>query len=130
MTARSPAGALASDHLSAGRQHRLLAVEIADAVTLRTARAKDTTTLVVEFNRYDAEPMVVRSLPLDESATAPGVYVRGGVPFHLRVDVGDEPATRVVLAERARVRVFSERDAAWPPGVYQTIVVVTPIDPR
>jgi hypothetical protein len=110
----------ATPYLTPGRIHRLLASEVADAVTVRLPGQSAP---VIDFKRYDGTPEIFSSLRLGARESAAGVYVRGPVAFSVRVVTGSEPMTGVVFGERARVSVFRERDRAWAPSSGQIIIV-------
>jgi hypothetical protein len=123
--------------------HALLAdTEAADVVIIRRTVEEELATgdgLTLAFRRYDREGMSRPcgvSVILSKAQILSGFYVRGAVPFKLRVIVDDEEpgalglVLRVVLRECARVRVYTETahgrvGASGQPMWVDQIVVVT-----
>ena len=112
-------------YLTAGRTHTLLASEVADGITVRQPEGHSV--LAVDFKWYDSPEETVCSLRLRIEQASAGVYVRGSVPFSLRLDVVDPPATRIILAHRARLQVFREKDQSWPEGAGQIVLVASAV---
>jgi hypothetical protein len=117
-------------YLTPGRHHALLASDVADAVTFR--RPPGQPDLIVDFERYNADGDILRSLRLRVSETSAGVYVRGPEAFSVRL-MQDKNAsslsltvTSVAFAQRSRVSVFTEKAPEWPDWSCQVIVVATP----
>lgn len=117
----------ATKYLTPRRIHGLLASEVADGITVRMPGQSAP---VIDFKLYDRAPEIFRSLALTAREASTGLYVRGTVPFSLRLlpsrDLVPEPLTSVVFAQRARVSVFTERDPAWPKNSGQIIIVAIP----
>lgn len=124
--------------------HKLLAdIEAADVVVVRRPVEAELATgdgLTLAFQRYDKDDMsrpCGPSVILSKAQIRTGFYMRGTVPFRLRV-IDDEPEGlglmfRVLLRERARVRVYTEtarRDWATrqPIWVNQIVVVTEPLE--
>jgi len=93
-------------------RHELVCGEMVDVVRLRKADAQEIQPqrgAVLAFARYDSSPSrTVRSvsIPHDEL-----LYVRGAMPFRLRIDVSGPSASlsvAIVLANRARVQLYRE----------------------
>jgi hypothetical protein len=127
--------------------HALL-VEIvgADVVIIRRPLEAEQATrdgLTLAFKRYESNDMGRPRSPsviLSKAQIRTGVYVRGLIPFKLRVDVDDdEPGAlglvlRVVLRECARVKVYTETAhgrvgaSGQPVWVDQIVVVTEPLE--
>jgi hypothetical protein len=138
--AAAPAPSDAESPLFPFYDHALLAeIEAADVVIIRRPVEAEQATgdgLTLEFLLYDRDDMGRRCCPsvnLPEAQIRSGFYMRGAVPFKLRVIV-DQPkgvglVLHVALLERARVRVYTEtarRDRATGQPIWvDQIVVVT-----
>lgn len=111
-------------------QHRLLvAVDQADGVILRMARDDEMPGhgIILGFKRYDLNPQVFRRVGIPSEDLAAGLYVKGQVPFTLRVDFDQAEApgllVRVVLRERAKVEVYAETVGGRQGPVDQVVIV-------
>ena len=137
--AGNAAAAVPSDaevHLLPFYDHALLAdIEAADVVVIRRPVEEELAAgdgLALAFQRYDREGMsrpCGPSVILSKAQILSGFYVRGAVPFKLRVIVDDEEpgalglVLRVVLRECARVRVYTETAHGRPGAAGQPMWV-------
>lgn len=96
------------------RRMQLLSQDVADALIVRRAdpdQAPHPGGVALRFKLYDPEPHIFRTSIIPRHEILPGLYVRGSVPFSLRVDLDETSGgvvTRLVFQERAQVRVYRE----------------------
>jgi hypothetical protein len=142
-TATAPSDA--ESHLFPFYDHELLAdIEAADLIIVRRPVEEELATgdgLTLEFLLYESDDprRCYPSVILPKAHILGGFYMRGPVPFKIRI-IDDQPeetglVLHAALLERARVRLYTEtarRDRAMgqPIGVDQIVVVTERLDGR
>jgi hypothetical protein len=131
-TAAAESNSVVSDDITPGHSATLLVSLLdVDGLWLRAAAAEKECApnggLVLGFFRYEDVGRVSRTIErliLPTSNVRAGLYVRSAVPYRTRVLLDGELTTRLVLGQRASVRVYGEtpRGVEMPP--WQVVVKI------